>query len=549
MHEQAWDGLNGHSAGNGSGPSQGGHDRPASSPDSDRSSRIPAALGHSPALPKGLPVAASQSSLGDSRPQGHRVRQSDPDRACEMLAAAATFSHQTAAAPSSVSQECPARCQQGVPHPEHTGWDSLELEPNQDEQAVMDGTPDSDTGSDAHPGQAAEDAERRGDPPKRSSRRRARSETTGAGRGLRIAWMAMMAVLLLALLRLNIGAIVEEICYGLERGKQRAKLEDARVQLAKLEDTSTAFRLIARSIGPCVVHIDTLRVNQTARRDGDDGWSRRLEASGQGSGVIVDPEGFILTNHHVIKDATEIVVRLSDGRNIRGANVVGIDPLTDLAVIKIDAQGLQAAPWGDSESLEVGDWVVAVGNPFGLDRSVTAGIVSAKGRRNVVHNMPYQNFLQTDAAVNPGNSGGPLINLQGEVVGINTAIVGSSFQGVSFAIPSTIAREVYTRLRSEGQFVRGWLGVALEEITLQRAAELGVEPQGVLVTDVVGAPARQAGLEAGDIVLTWNGQSVSSPADLSWKVAATNAGSHATIRLKRGNEELELIVRVGERRL
>src|SRR5690606_21022081 len=154
----------------------------------------------------------------------------------------------------------------------------------------------------------------------------------------------------------------------------------------------------------------------------------------------------------------------------------------------------------------------------GLDRSVTAGIVSAKGRRNVVHNMPYQNFLQTDAAVNPGNSGGPLINLQGEVVGINTAIVGASFQGVSFAIPSEIAREVYTRLRSQGQFVRGWLGVALEDITPQRATELGVPRRGVLVTDVVGEPARRAGLNAGDIVLTWNGQEVNTSAELSWKV-------------------------------
>jgi len=388
--------------------------------------------------------------------------------------------------------------------------------------------------------------------PRKKRRRSSESQTTEAasgGRGLRIAWLAMMTVLLLALLRLNIGAIVEEICYGLERGKQRAQLEHARVQLAQLENTSSAFRLIAKSIVPCVVHIDTLRVDQTAGREGDNGWSRRLEASGQGSGLIVDDQGYILTNHHVIKDASEIIIRLSDGRTIRGADVIGIDPQTDLAVIKINASGLQAAPWGDSESVEVGDWVVAVGNPFGLDRSVTAGIVSAKGRRNVVHNMPYQNFLQTDAAVNPGNSGGPLINLHGEVVGINTAIVGASFQGVSFAIPSEIAREVYTRLRREGHFVRGWLGVALEEITPQRASELGVDRQGVLVTDVVGEPARRAGITAGDIVLTWNGQPVSTPADLSWKVAATETGKSVPVTIWRDGQELELSVQVGERRL
>ncbi len=374
----------------------------------------------------------------------------------------------------------------------------------------------------------------------------ARDNAGTGGRAIRVAWLLMIFVLLVTLLRLNIGAIVEEICYALERGKQRAHSEEARVQLARLEDTSSAFRMIAKSIAPCVVHIDTLRLHDSPPGDGDAAWSRRLEASGQGSGLIVDPEGYILTNHHVIKDASEIIVRLSDGRSVRGATVIGVDPLTDLAVLKIDAHGLQSAPWGNSNSLEVGDWVLAVGNPFGLDRSMTAGIVSAKGRRNVVNNMPYQDFLQTDAAVNPGNSGGPLINLQGEVVGINTAIVGSSFQGVSFAIPSHIAQEVYSRLRHQGHFTRGWLGVALEDISPERAAELSIVG-GVLVTDVVGEPARRAGLRSGDIVLNWNSDEVSSPADLSWKVARTGAGTTASITVLRDGRPRTLQVLVGER--
>ncbi len=368
-------------------------------------------------------------------------------------------------------------------------------------------------------------------------------------RSFRLAWGVMIFAMLLALVRLNIGAIVEEVCYALERGKQRASSEGARAQLAQLEDTSAAFRLIAKSIGPCVVHIDTLRATETAQGEGDAAWSRKLEANGQGSGLIVDPDGYILTNHHVIKDASEIIVRLSDGRHVRGATVIGVDPLTDLAVLQINIDGLQSAPWGDSRTLEVGDWVLAVGNPFGLDRSVTAGIVSAKGRRNVVHNMPYQDFLQTDAAVNPGNSGGPLINLQGEVVGINTAIVGSSFQGVSFAIPSEIAQEVYARLRHQGHFRRGWLGVALEEITPDRAIELGVPADGVLVTDVVGQPARQAGLQTGDIVLSWNSEAVKTPNELSWKVARTGAGTTASMTIRRSGANLRLQVMVGERRL
>ncbi len=194
----------------------------------------------------------------------------------------------------------------------------------------------------------------------------------------------------------------------------------------------------------------------------------------------------------------------------------------------------------------MGDWVLAVGNPFGLDRSVTAGIVSAKERRNVVSSLPYQDFLQTDAAVNPGNSGGPLVNLRGEVVGINTAIVGDAFQGISFAIPSSIAREVYQRLKATGRASHGWLGVALQPLAEDVADKLGAG--GVMISNVIrGSPADGAGVKPGDIVLRWNDQLVSQPMDLSVRVARTAVDAKAKIVVYRDGEEIEIVVAVGER--
>jgi serine protease Do len=223
---------------------------------------------------------------------------------------------------------------------------------------------------------------------------------------------------------------------------------------------------------------------------------RRRESSGQGSGVIVDAAGYIVTNYHVIRDATEIEVGLSDGRRL-GAQLVGTDSATDLALLRIDADRLTSAEWGDSERLEVGSLVWAAGSPFGLQRTITFGIISAKNRAGVAGNA-YQDFLQTDAAVNPGNSGGPLVDEQGRIVGINTAIVGEVYQGISFAVPSNVVREVYERLRLEGKFARGWLGVEMDEVTDELADRLGLHvPQGAYVVklvDIIGSsPARSGG--------------------------------------------------------
>ncbi len=357
----------------------------------------------------------------------------------------------------------------------------------------------------------------------------------------------LVLVAAIVLLRFNIGGIVEEIQYALTRGRQRAEADVAQTRLASLSDTSQAFQLVAQSVGPSVVHIDTLRERSVS---GDDSGRlfpgpRSERTAGQGSGVIIDAEeGYILTNYHVIEDATTLDVKLSDGRSIHDARLVGYDKATDLAVLKIDADGLVSAPWGDSQALQVGDWVLAVGNPFGLDRSVTVGILSAKQRRHVVDNMRYQDFLQSDAAVNPGNSGGPLVNLKGEIIGINTAIVGKAYQGISFAIPSEIARKVYEDLKASGRVTRGWLGVRMAPLTTDQLQDLKID-HGVRIEQVVGVPAHTAGLRRGDILLAWNDEDISDSADLSLKVARTPVDSEVSLKVLRDGDELALTVKVG----
>ncbi|MDA7977696.1 MAG: trypsin-like peptidase domain-containing protein [Pirellulales bacterium] len=361
----------------------------------------------------------------------------------------------------------------------------------------------------------------------------------------RLLWLfALLA--LFVLVRFNLSPIVEEVQYALTRGEQRAESDHARTQLQmNLTDASEAFRLVYKAVGPSVVHIDvTSRLAQNRRRRG---FGPQV-AAGQGSGVILDKEGYILTNYHVIEGAQKINVKLSDGRTITNARVVGEDEHTDLAVIKISADGLIASPWGDSEKLQVGDWVVAVGNPFGLDRSVTAGIVSAKRRDRVVRGMVYQSFLQTDAAVNPGNSGGPLVNLDGEVVGITAAIVGEAYQGVSLAIPSEIAKDIYHRLREHGTVDRGWLGIEMAPVTPEEALARNLPPHGVRVQKTVGRPAIRAGLRVGDVITKWNDAEVTDQQDLMMKVAQTEIGSTATLEIIREDDQrIELQVKVEQR--
>jgi S1-C subfamily serine protease len=309
----------------------------------------------------------------------------------------------------------------------------------------------------------------------------------------------------------------------------------------RLYDLELASRLVAKRVEPSVVSI--LRPEGIGRE-------------GQGSGVIVDKAGYIITNFHVVNHAESITVRTSDGRRA-SAVVVGDDPETDLAILKIDLPNLIAAEWGDSDKLEVGDLVWALGSPFGLDRSLTFGIVSAKARHGGgrIFAGPFQEYLQTDAAVNPGNSGGPLVNIEGQVVGINTAIVGPSYQGISFAIPSALAHEKYDELRKNGRIERAWLGVLPLEVPDEVRERLGLElGKGVYVGIVERrSPAGRAGFQVGDVILKWNDHEATDPTVLSRTIAATEIGSMAkAVLARRGDargekEQVELDVKVERR--
>lgn len=377
-------------------------------------------------------------------------------------------------------------------------------------------------------------------------------ETPRARHSSGLFWILMLLLILLAL-----PYLIQRIMYGLVRGREMAKAEVARELLGELPDKGGRYPWVAKSIAPSVVGIDTIRNSQRGRVIvPSDEWAHLFRTprrpwflQDKGSGVIMDDSGHIVTNYHVVHDAVAVTVKLSDGRVFEKVEVIGVDPPSDVAVLKIDAADLTAARWGDSDAVEVGAPVLAVGNPFGLDRTVTAGIISAKGRKHIVRNLDYQDFLQTDAAVNPGNSGGPLVNMKGEVVGINTAIHGEAYRGISFAIPSNMVREISERLKTEGKVARGWLGVTIQELNEPVARQLGLDSLlGALVTGVVpDSPAEKAGIEPGDVILQWNDTQITGPGELGMAAAGTEIGSTAKVKLLRKKKEIELDVKVGER--
>ncbi len=264
-----------------------------------------------------------------------------------------------------------------------------------------------------------------------------------------------------------------------------------------------------------------------------------------GSGFIIDKTGYIVTNNHVIEGADEITVKLSNEKEYK-AEVIGRDANTDLALIKIDAKGLNALKLGDSEALEVGSWVVAIGSPFGLEQTVTAGIVSAKGR--IIGSGPYDDFIQTDASINPGNSGGPLLNLKGEVVGINTAIVARG-QGIGFAIPIDMAGDIITQLKTGKGVTRGWLGVGIQSLSAELKDYYKLDDaSGVLVSQVFeNDPADKAGIKVGDIILKVNGKEISTSRQLSRMIAGLTVGEEAKIALLRDGKELTKTVKLAKR--
>ncbi|WP_028294761.1 DegQ family serine endoprotease [Oceanobacter kriegii] len=325
------------------------------------------------------------------------------------------------------------------------------------------------------------------------------------------------------------------------------------------------FRDLVKETSPAVVNISTIQhVQSTAYSDrygvpedmpeifrhffGAPGQSPRgeQEKTSLGSGFIVSKDGYILTNNHVIDGADEIIVRLNDRREL-DAKLIGADPSTDLAVLKVEADDLPIVELGNSDALEVGEWVVAIGSPFGFDYSVTAGIVSAKGRS--LPNENYVPFIQTDVAINPGNSGGPLFNLDGEVVGINSQIYTRSggFMGVSFAIPINVAMDVADQLKSTGKVSRGWLGVVIQEVSKDLAESFGLDKAaGALVAQVVpGSPADKAGLKSGDIITAFNGEPIYLSSDLPHQVGRVKPGKVAKVDLVRNGKRKRLNVEIG----
>jgi len=265
-----------------------------------------------------------------------------------------------------------------------------------------------------------------------------------------------------------------------------------------------------------------------------------------GSGFIIHPDGYIVTNNHVVENATDIRVKLEDGKEFK-ATVVGRDPKTDLALIKIDAKNLPVAPFGDSDKIDVGEPVMAIGNPFGLDATVTTGIVSAKGR--VLGEGPYDDFIQTDASINRGNSGGPLINIHGEVIGINTAIFSPSggSVGIGFATPINQAKAILPQLQAKGAVTRAWLGVSIQQVTPDLAKTLGLpEPRGALVADVLAdSPAEKGGMKQGDVIVEFDGKTVKSSTELPRMVAATPVGKPVRLKVMREGKETTVQATLG----
>ena len=333
---------------------------------------------------------------------------------------------------------------------------------------------------------------------------------------------------------------------------------------SKSLELSTAIIQVAKQTIPAVVHIEVTErqevVNPLLPFESDPFFRHffdiprmprkfKREIKGLGTGMIIDPQGHILTNHHVAGGATKIEVLLSDRRKFP-ARLVGTDPKTDLAVIKISAkEPLPHVTFGDSDKVEVGEWVVAIGHPRGLDQTVTQGIISAKHRRGITDPSSYQDFLQTDAAINPGNSGGPLLNLKGEVIGVNAAIASESggFEGIGFTIPSNMALHVAKALIAHGKVERGWMGVSVQDLTPELAKSAHVETlKGALIAEVVkGGPADKAGLRKNDVVIAYRGKEILDSGALRNDVATTPIGQEVKVIILQNGKKQELSVKIG----
>jgi serine protease Do len=347
-----------------------------------------------------------------------------------------------------------------------------------------------------------------------------------------------------------------------------ADAEESKISVEAIETLSKTGRAMAEvvaAVKPAVVNISSTRTVKSQgsphpffndpmlkRFFGDEFGGgekpREFKQASLGSGVIVDKNGYVLTNNHVVKDADEIKIRLSDKREFKG-KVIGTDPKTDIAVIKIETDNLPVLKIGDSDKMRVGETVIAIGNPFGLSQTVTSGIVSAMGRADVGI-ADYEDFIQTDAAINPGNSGGALVNVRGELIGINTAIFSTSggYQGVGFAVPSNMVKAVMDSLIKNGKVVRGWLGVSIQPVTPDLARQFGLQDEkGALVGDVIeGSPAGKAGLQRGDVIVEFDGKEVGDPGGLRNMVAGTAPDRHAVIKVLREGKQIDIDIVIAE---
>ena len=379
---------------------------------------------------------------------------------------------------------------------------------------------------------------------------------------MRKLWLLFAQSTTVALGVLFIIALFKPDLLGWQRQQPGLTIQQAPQPAANAVSVSESFAPAAQKVIPSVVNVFTQQKVRTpahpALRDpifryffGDRLDERPREVSNLGSGVIVSPNGYILTNHHVVEAADEIQVALANGQTLP-ARVVGADPETDLAVLKIDAGDLPAITFAQIDSLKVGDWVLAVGNPFGVGQTVTAGIVSALGRTHLGINT-FENFIQTDAAINPGNSGGALVDAAGHLVGVNSAIysrTGGS-QGIGFAIPVSIARQIMEQIIKSGSVTRGWVGIEVQDITPELAESFNLKNvDGALIAGVLkGGPADAGGIRPGDILLAVNGNKVSNSASLLNLIAALKPAEAARLTVARKQQVLDLKIQVGRRPL
>jgi len=371
-----------------------------------------------------------------------------------------------------------------------------------------------------------------------------------------------LGLVLYALIFLSLGVYLHSTLVETPRPEKLPPFERAVISDRSTPVVENAFVSVAAKVTPAVVNISTIDRGKALsdyfhpfRNDppfrgffdrffGD--FPRRHRQMSLGSGVIIDKAGYILTNNHVIRDADEIAVKLADKREYRG-RVIGTDPKTDLAVIKVDAkEEFPTAILGDSDALQVGEWALAIGNPFGLDHTVTVGVVSATGRSDVGI-ATYENFIQTDASINPGNSGGPLLNVRGEVIGINTAIIASG-QGIGFAIPIGMAKKVISDLMKRGKVIRGWLGVGIQSLTPELAGSLGFSlEEGVFINRVMpNSPAEAAGLKEGDVIISIDSQRIKDSRQLQRMVAELEVGRAVKVGIIRDRKPFSLNLKVGE---